>query len=48
MKMLELKFGPLPPWAADKLTQADAADIEQWAANLLSAQTLEAVFHPES
>jgi hypothetical protein len=47
-KMLELKYGSLPPWAADKLAQADAADIEQWAANLLNAQTLEAVFHPES
>jgi hypothetical protein len=45
-KMLELKYGPLPPWALDKIAQADAALIEQWATNLLSAQTLEAVLHP--
>jgi hypothetical protein len=47
VKMLELKFGPLPPWANDKIDQADIAEIEQWATNLFSAQTLEAVFHPE-
>jgi predicted transposase YdaD len=46
-KMLELKYGPLPPWVDDQIAQADTADIEQWAANLLSAQTLEAVFYPE-
>jgi flagellar biosynthesis/type III secretory pathway protein FliH len=44
-KMLELKYGPLPQWAQDKIAQADAGTIESWAANLLSAQTLEAVFH---
>lgn len=43
-KMLELQFGPLPPWAQDKMTQADADTIERWAANLFEAQTLEAVF----
>ena len=46
-KMLELKYGPLPQWAQDKIAQANAATIEQWAANLLSAQTLEAVFNSE-
>jgi predicted transposase YdaD len=47
-KMLELKYGPIPEWVEDRIAQADATDIEQWAANLLNAQTLEAVFHPES
>jgi hypothetical protein len=46
-KMLELKFGALPPWAQDRITQADAETIESWAANLLKAETLEAVFETE-
>jgi hypothetical protein len=48
IKMLELKYGPLPSWAQDKIAQADANAIEQWAAKLLSAQTLEAVFDSEN
>jgi hypothetical protein len=48
IKMLELKYGPLPPWAREKIAQADANAIEQWAAKLLSAQTLEAVFDSET
>jgi hypothetical protein len=44
-KMLELKYGPLPPWTQDKIAQADSDSIEQWAAKLLSAQTLEEIFH---
>jgi hypothetical protein len=48
IKMLELKYGPLPSWAQDKIAQADAISIEQWAAKLLSAQTLEAVFDSET
>jgi hypothetical protein len=47
-KMLELKYGPLPQWALDKIAQADAATLEQWAANLFNAQTLEEVFDPET
>jgi hypothetical protein len=47
-KMLELKYGPLPQWALDKVSQADAATLEQWAAKLLDAQTLEAVFDSET
>jgi hypothetical protein len=42
--MLELKFGALPPWAQDRIAQADAETIECWAVNLLEAETLEAVF----
>jgi hypothetical protein len=47
IRMLESKFGPLPPWATDKIAQADAESIECWAANLLKAETLEAVFETE-
>jgi hypothetical protein len=46
-KMLVLKFGALPPWAQDRIAQADAETIELWAANLLKAETLEAVFETE-
>ncbi|MEJ2619420.1 MAG: Rpn family recombination-promoting nuclease/putative transposase [Candidatus Thiodiazotropha sp.] len=44
--MLEQKFGPLPPWAQEKIALANAETIEHWAANLLTAQTLEGVFNP--
>jgi hypothetical protein len=27
-KMLELKYGPLPPWVDDNIAQADTTDIE--------------------
>ena len=43
-KMLELKYGSLPDGVRDKLAQADAAAIEQWAAKLLAAQTLAEIF----
>ncbi len=44
IKMLELKYGPLPQWAQEKIAGAKAATIEQWAANLLKAKTLEEIF----
>jgi hypothetical protein len=43
-QMLDLKYGPLPQWARDKIGQADTGCVERWAANLLKAQTLEEVF----
>ncbi|MCU7861508.1 MAG: DUF4351 domain-containing protein [Candidatus Thiodiazotropha sp. (ex Lucinoma kastoroae)] len=43
-KMLELKYGPLPPWVQERIALADAKTIESWAANLLKVETLEAVF----
>lgn len=44
-KMLELKFAPLPEWTKQKVDQADSKLLEQWAANLLNATTLEDVFN---
>ncbi len=44
IKMLELKYGPLPQWAQDKIAGAKTDAIEQWAANLLKAKTLEEIF----
>ena len=46
-KMLELKYGPLPSWAQDRIAQANADSLEQWAANLFNAQTLKAIFNQE-
>ncbi|MEJ2622661.1 MAG: Rpn family recombination-promoting nuclease/putative transposase [Candidatus Thiodiazotropha sp.] len=47
-KMLELKYGPLPAWAQEKIAQADAATLEQWATRLFNAQTLDEVFNSET
>jgi flagellar biosynthesis/type III secretory pathway protein FliH len=47
-KMLELKYGLLPAWAQEKITQADAATLEQWATRLFNAQTLDEVFNSET
>jgi hypothetical protein len=48
IKMLELKYAPLPSWVQQKIAQADANAIEQWAAKLLNVQTLEEVFNSET
>ena len=44
IKMLELKFGPLPDWVSEKIAFANADTIEVWAAKLLKANTLNEVF----
>ncbi|MBC2771192.1 hypothetical protein GTU67_14945, partial [Pusillimonas sp. 7-48] len=41
---LQQKFGTLPDWAADLIHQADTNTLQRWAINVLSAQTLQAVF----
>jgi flagellar biosynthesis/type III secretory pathway protein FliH len=47
-KMLEVKYGPLPQWALDKIAQADAITLEQWATRLFNAQTLDEVFNSKT
>ena len=42
--LLKQKFGSLPDWAEARLTEADTATLNQWAINVLQADTLEAVF----
>jgi hypothetical protein len=43
-KLLRLRFGDLPPWAEARLAAAGEQDLERWAAALLAAPSLEAVF----
>jgi len=43
-RQLQHRFGPLPTWAAERLTEAEPEVLEQWAERLLDAPTLEAVF----
>jgi predicted transposase YdaD len=42
------RFGPFPDWATRRLTEADTALLETWSARLLSAATLEDIFHDTS
>jgi len=41
---LQRKFGPLPDWAVVRISQADAAILQQWGLNVLDAQGIEDVF----
>ncbi|MFZ4526175.1 MAG: DUF4351 domain-containing protein, partial [Chlorobium sp.] len=43
-RQLELRFGALPQWAAEKLTSATEQELETWGESILSAPTLEAMF----
>ena len=44
-RMLTRRFGELPDWAKQRLLQADSEQLEQWADQLLDAQTLDSVFN---
>ncbi len=39
------RFGILPEWASKKIEDADLASIEEWSLKLLSASTVDDVFH---
>ena len=42
-RLLERRFGPLPPWAQQQLAAADLASLETWGLRLLAATSLEEV-----
>ena len=44
-KLLERRFGALPAWATEKLSNASEPALEAWGEAVLSAPTLDAVFH---
>ncbi len=44
LKILELKYGPLPDWVKEKTANANAKTIEIWAAKMLQAQHLSDIF----
>jgi flagellar biosynthesis/type III secretory pathway protein FliH len=41
LRQLELRFGPLPPWAQTRLESADSNQLGQLAERVLTASTLE-------
>jgi hypothetical protein len=43
-QQLQRRFGALPNWAEQKLTEASCEDLEQWGLKLLEAANLEEVF----
>jgi len=42
---LSCRFGTLPEWAKKKIEEADVVSIEEWSLKLLSASTVDEVFH---
>jgi len=42
-KLITLKFGELPTWADERLTQASDAQLDVWVARILTADSLEAL-----
>ena len=44
-RLLERRFGALPVWAIELLSNASEPALEAWGEAVLSAPTLDAVFH---
>lgn len=44
LKLVKLKFGECPDWVESKLNTADRAQLDQWVAGILTANTLEELF----
>jgi predicted transposase/invertase (TIGR01784 family) len=42
-RLLQHRFGGLPPWASQKIADADLATLENWSLRILDAPTLESV-----
>ncbi|MBF0183926.1 MAG: DUF4351 domain-containing protein [Magnetococcales bacterium] len=42
-RQLQRRFGDLPPWASQKIADADLATLENWSLRILDAPTLESV-----
>jgi len=40
-RMLEVRFGPLPEWAKEKIASAEIETLENWGLRLLNASSLE-------
>jgi len=43
--MLNRRFGTLPEWTKKKIAEADVVLIEEWSLKLLSASSVDDVFH---
>ena len=44
LRLLGKRFGPLPPWATERISALSAADLEQVELRLLDASSLEELF----
>jgi hypothetical protein len=42
-EQIQTKFGPLPKWAEERLSQGSPAQVKRWARKVLAAKTLESV-----
>ncbi|MEO5349313.1 MAG: DUF4351 domain-containing protein [Magnetococcus sp. YQC-3] len=42
-RQLQHRFGDLPLWASQQITDADLPTLEEWILRILDAQTLESV-----
>ncbi len=43
LTLLELKFGALPDWATEMISQADMTKLDAWTKGVLTAESLEAL-----
>ncbi len=43
-RQLQYRFGNLPSWATEKVSNAKPAMLEEWSLRILDAPTLESVF----
>ncbi|MDV7398559.1 DUF4351 domain-containing protein, partial [Arthrospira platensis SPKY1] len=46
-KLLHRRFGAVPRWASDRLSQADLAQLETWAENIFDAKELTDLLGPK-
>ncbi|MBF0583193.1 MAG: DUF4351 domain-containing protein [Magnetococcales bacterium] len=42
-RQLQRRFGDLPPWASQKIADAELSTLEEWSLRILDAPTLESV-----
>ncbi len=42
-RQLQRRFGDLPPWASQKIADADLSTLEEWSLRILDAPTLDGV-----
>ena len=47
-RLLERRFGALPAWATEKLSNATEPALDAWGEAILTAPTLEAVFNSDA
>ena len=47
-RLLARRFGPLPPWAEERIATAQIAQLDAWIDGLLDAESLAALIGPEN